>query len=127
MERLRVVLSSWFRVKGRSLEHVSFSLRRLSGIVLALYFLVHMVDISTVVLGKEVYDSFLKVFTSPPAVLVDLFLWGVLVVHGVLGAYSAVVESGFLLEKRRQLLAASWLAIVVLFAVGAAVIVNAFR
>lgn len=124
---MRVVLSSWFRVKGRSLEHVSFSLRRLSGIVLALYFLVHMVDISTVVLGKEVYDSFLKVFTSPPAVLVDLFLWGVLVVHGVLGAYSAVVESGFLLEKRRQLLAASWLAIVVLFAVGAAVIVNAFR
>uniref|UniRef100_A0A7C1GCN3 Succinate dehydrogenase n=1 Tax=Thermofilum adornatum TaxID=1365176 RepID=A0A7C1GCN3_9CREN len=120
------VLRSWFKLRGRSLEQVSFAARRLAGIIMALYFLAHVIDISTVVLGKDVYNAFVGVFTSPPAILVDLFLWAALVIHGVLGLYSLIVEMGIMVEKRKTLLAISWVTIVLLFLIGTWVIMNVF-
>jgi succinate dehydrogenase / fumarate reductase cytochrome b subunit len=124
--RMGYVIRSWFKVRGRGLEQVSFAARRLAGIIMALYFLVHVIDISTVVLGKEVYDAFLEVFTSPSAIVVDLFLWAALVIHGVLGVYSLVIEMGIMVEKRKMLLALSWFIIVLFFLVGAWVIMSVF-
>jgi succinate dehydrogenase / fumarate reductase cytochrome b subunit len=115
-------LRSWLRVRGRSAEHVSFAVRRLAGVVLALYLVVHMVDISTLLMGEHVYSAFLQVFASPIGLVFDVVLWVFLVLHGALGLYSALVEAGLLLERRKVLLAAAWAAALLLLVVGVLVI-----
>ncbi|QOJ79214.1 succinate dehydrogenase [Infirmifilum lucidum] len=116
------VLKSWFRVRGRSFEHFSFSVRRLTGVVMALYLLLHLIDISTLVLGKEAYDALLGLFGGRLGLVADSLLWSALVLHGTLGVYSAIVELGYMLEHRRLLLILAWALAVVLIAVGVWVI-----
>jgi len=119
---LKEALGSWLRVRGRSAEHVSFAVRRLSGVVLAIYLVIHMADISTLLLGEHVYEAFLEVFASPIGLVFDIALWVLLVLHGSLGLYSALVEAGWLLEKRKILLAAAWAAALFFIVVGVVVI-----
>lgn len=119
---LREVLSTWFRVKGRSLEHISFAARRLSGIIMALYLLGHLVDISTLLFGREVYSRLLSMFAGPLGLFIDSLLWAVLVIHGTLGIYSVIVEAGYLLEHRRALLVLAWVAAITMIVVGVWVI-----
>lgn len=121
---LRDALVSWFRVRGRSLEHFSFSVRRLAGIVMALYLLLHLVDITTLVIGPEAYSALLRLFAGELGLVVDSLLWCALVLHGTLGIYSAVVEAGFMLEKRRLLLALAWASAIVLMVIGVWVIAD---
>ena len=119
---LREVLGSWLRVRGRSLEHVSFSVRRFTGIIMALYLLGHLVDISTIIMGPEVYSQLLNLFAGPLGIVVDSILWSVLVLHGTLGVYSAIVELGLLLEYRRKLLVLAWIFAIVFIILGVWVI-----
>ncbi len=118
------VLKSWFSVKGRSFEHVSFSVRRLTGIVMAVYLLLHLIDISTLALGEEAYDTLLGLFGGKLGLLLDSLLWSILVLHGTLGVYSAIVELGYMLEHRRLLLILAWVSAVVLIVVGVWVIAS---
>lgn len=115
---------SWLKVKGRSLDHFSFLVRRLAGIVLVLYLFIHMVDISTILLGEEAYNSLLNIFASKIGLIFDIFLWTILVFHGSLGVYSIVTESGIFLEKRRYLLYIAWIGAIILIVVGSWVIIN---
>jgi len=115
---------SWFQVKGRSAEHISFGLRRLAGIVLALYLVIHMVDISTLLLGREYYQALLNLFSSPVGLVFDIILWILLVAHGSLGLYSAIVEAGFLVDRRKELLVAAWAVVALFSLVGAVVIIH---
>ena len=102
-------LVEWMRVRGRSLEYFSFAVRRATGIFLAAYLLAHMVDISTILLGRGVYDALLDVFHGPIGLAFDVILVFSLSLHGALGIYSAVVEAGLCLKYRRALLAAAWI------------------
>lgn len=115
---------SWFQVRGRSAEHISFGLRRLAGVVLALYLVIHMVDISTLILGKEYYQALLNLFSSPLGLVFDIILWILLVAHGSLGLYSAIVEAGLFVDRRKELLAIAWALTVLFSLIGAVVIVN---
>lgn len=121
--KVRKAVSSWFRMKGRSAEHISFGARRLAGIVLAFYLIIHMVDISSLLLGKEAYQALLNFFSSPLGLAFDIILWIALVVHGSLGLYSAIIEAGFLVDRRKELLALAWALVVILSLIGATVIV----
>ena len=119
---LREALGSWLRVRGRSAEHVSFAVRRLAGVVLAIYLVVHIVDISTLLLGEHAYNTLLQAFASPLGLVFDIVLWALLVLHGALGLYSALVEAGLFLERRKLLLALAWAAALFFIAVGVVVI-----
>lgn len=121
---LREAVRSWFQLKGRSAEHISFGVRRLAGVILALYLIVHMADISTLLLGEEAYNLLLRVFSSPLGLVFDIVLWVVLVIHGSLGLYSAVVEAGFLLDRRKEALALAWALVILFSLVGALVIIH---
>ncbi|MGC9107334.1 MAG: hypothetical protein ACP5IE_03980 [Infirmifilum sp.] len=124
---LRDAFTSWFRIKGRSLEHVSFAIRRLTGIIMAFYLLGHLVDITTLLAGPEAYSQLLNLFAGPIGVVIDSFLWAVLVIHGTLGIYSAIVETGFLLEHRRKLLVIAWICALLFILLGVEVIINVLR
>jgi len=119
---LREVLESWFRLKGRSLEHLSFAARRLAGIIMALYLLLHLVDISSLALGEEAYSALLNLFSGRLGLLADSLLWSILVIHGTLGVYSALVEAGYFLQHRRVLLVMAWISAIILIAIGVWVI-----
>ncbi len=101
-------LAEWMRVKGRSAEYLSFAVRRASGLLLAAYLVVHMVDISTLLLGEEAYNALLEVFHGPLGLAFDATLIALLSLHGALGLYSMIVEAGLALRWRRALLALAW-------------------
>ena len=122
--RLAEKLKAWLRVRGRSFDHFSFLIRRMTGIILAIYLLVHMADISTILLGEEAYNSLLRVFASPLGLVFDVFLWATLVLHGSLGVYSVLAETGLLLDKRKYLLYVAWIVALVLMFVGSWVIID---
>ncbi len=118
------VVKSWMRVRGRSLDHLSFAARRIAGLILVGYLFIHMVDISVLLLGEEAYNALTRVFTSGVGLVLDVFLWIMLVLHGSLGLYSIVVELGIWVERRRLLLLSSWAVIVSLSLLGAWIILN---
>lgn len=117
-------IMAWLRVGGRSFDYLSFLVRRLTGVVLAIYLFIHMVDISTVLMGEEVYNNLLRVFASKAGLVFDIFLWIILVLHGSLGVYSMLTESGFLLDERKYLLYIAWIGAIVIIVAGSWVIIS---
>ncbi len=124
--RVAEALREWLDVRGRSLEYVSFAARRATGLFLAAYLLVHMVDISVLVLGEQAYNSLLSVFHGPLGLAFDAVLVAALSLHGALGLCSAVLESGRGLRWRKQLYLAAWLAGAAVAAATIAVILYAW-
>ncbi len=124
--RVAGALREWLDVRGRSLEYVSFAARRATGLFLAAYLVVHMFDISVLLLGEEAYNSLLAVFHGPLGLAFDVLLVVALSLHGALGACSALLEAGLGVRWRRQLYLAAWLAGIGVAAATIAVILYAW-
>jgi len=99
LQRIR----AWLRVKGRNIDGVFFTLRRVTGIILVSFLIIHLVDISLLVQGDEAYDAFIRNFLTPQALFLEALILLSLIYHGVTGIYVAILGSGLLLKKRREL------------------------
>lgn len=84
----------------RGLAYWAFWLNRISGVVLALYLVVHLGFLSTLVRGPEAYAAFLAVVTQPVALVFDILLAAAAIWHGINGVRVAVV--GLNIGTRRQ-------------------------
>ena len=96
-------LRAWIRIKGRSLEGLFFTLRRVTGVILVIFLVIHLIDISLLTQGDEVYDNFIKGFLTPQAIAFEGVVLFSLIYHGVTGIYVAIVGAGLLLSRRKEL------------------------
>ncbi len=97
-------------------------MNRLTGIGLALYLIIHLIVLSTLLRGEAAWDDFVALAKSTPFLILDVILIVGLVFHGLNGVRVALVGTGIAADKQRGLF---WLlmAIGVVITVVAAVLV----
>ena len=117
-------LTAWFDVRGHKTGSWAFALNRLTGIGLALYLLIHLVVLSTLLRGEAAWDDFVALAKSTPFLLLDVVLIVGLIFHGLNGVRVALVGTGIAAGKQRVLFWAL-MAIGVVLTVAAAVLVFA--
>lgn len=115
-------LNAWFDVRGHKTGSWAFALNRLTGIGLALYLIIHLVVLSTLLQGEAAWDDFVKLAKTPAFLMLDVVLIIGLVFHGLNGVRVALVGTGIAADKQRGLF---WvlMTIGIVVAVAAAVLV----
>ncbi len=94
----------WFTVKGRSLFSIAFSLHRLTGIVLTIYLCMHLAYLTSIRMGKEVFESFIATTVTPQFLIFDILLILAGIYHGVNGLRLIIHEFGLAYESRKSIL-----------------------
>lgn len=92
---VRRAIKAWFDPRGRSTGLIAFALMRLSGIGLVIYLLLHLVVLSTLTLGAEAWDTFVRLAKHPAFLLLDVILIAGILVHMLNGLRVTVVGLGF--------------------------------
>lgn len=111
-------LTAWFDVRGHKTGSWAFALNRLTGIGLALYLIIHLVVLSTLLRGEAAWDDFVAMAKTPPFLILDVVLIIGLVFHGLNGVRVALVGTGIAAQRQRSLF---W----VLMAIGVVVTIAA--
>jgi succinate dehydrogenase / fumarate reductase cytochrome b subunit len=117
-------LVDWFRVRGRSLQSLSFSLHRLTGLVLFIYLLMHLSYLTSLKLGKEVYESLITTTVSPAFLPFDILLLLATIFHGVNGIRVVLNEFGIGYEARKAMLYVTYLITAVLWIIASVGLYN---
>jgi succinate dehydrogenase / fumarate reductase cytochrome b subunit len=105
----------WFEFRGKSLFHISYSLHRLTGIVLVIYLVMHLSYLTSIRIGREVYEYFTSTTLTPAFLIFDILLVLAGVYHGVNGLRLILHEFGLGYELRRPLLYLCYLLTLVLW------------
>ncbi len=80
-----------------SFKNLKFIFHRISGLILLLYFIFHILSISTALLfGKETFDSVMGLFDSSFFYFVEISIVILLVGHGLNGLYSIATERNWI-------------------------------
>ncbi len=103
-------VSKWFRPVG--IYDLAFLFQRLTGIILVIYLCMHLVYLSTL-REPSIYESFLRVTTSPQYLPFDIMLVLCGVYHGINGVRIILHELGFLHEHKKVVLAIAIVTIIV--------------
>ena len=103
------MISDWFKVKGRSLSGISFSLHRITGIVLLMYLLLHLTFLTSLRYGREVYESLIEKTVQPATLPLDLLLILATFYHAFNGVRVVLHEFGVAIELRKALLYVTYL------------------
>lgn len=109
-------LVKWLRI--RNLDLLTFTVKRFTGIALTVFFIIHLIDISILAFSKQYYEFLLGLSKTPLGLLIDSLLWVTLVLHASTSLYSALIGMGIFVEKRKQLLLASWIIATVISFIG---------
>jgi len=117
-------VADWFRVRGKSLQSVSFSLHRLTGIVLFIYLLMHLSYLTSLKFGKETYESLIATTVSPAFLPFDILLLLATIFHGVNGIRVVLNEFGIGYEVRKAMLYATYLITAVLWIIASVAMYN---
>jgi succinate dehydrogenase / fumarate reductase cytochrome b subunit len=90
------------RVEHRSTRgRRAFSAHRWTGLLVLAYLYLHLAVLSTVLLpgGRAAFDRTLAVLQSPPFVVADLALFGVIFFHALNGIRVVLAEFGLLIRR----------------------------
>ncbi len=117
-------VSGWFRVRGKSLQSVSFSLHRLTGLVLFVYLLMHLSYLTSLRLGREVYESLIATTVSPAFLPFDILLLLATIFHGINGIRVVLNEFGIGYEVRKAMLYATYLITAILWIIASLLLYN---
>ena len=84
-----------------SIRNVTFILHRITGVALLVYFVLHVLTISTALLsGPEAFSATMATFRHPAFRAVEIAIVGCVVFHGFNGLHTIAAERGWL--RRRQ-------------------------
>ena len=97
----------WFSVRGKSPFSLAFSLHRLTGIILTIYLCMHLAYLTSIRMGREVFESFIATTVTPQFLIFDILLVLAGVYHGVNGLRLILHEFGLAYESRKAVLYAS--------------------
>jgi succinate dehydrogenase / fumarate reductase cytochrome b subunit len=87
-------LAYWLEPRWRDPGWLAFALNRLTGHVLILYLVLHMVVLSQLLDGAEGWDRLLGLFGSRPFLVGDTLLIAAIVFHGLNGLRVAALTFG---------------------------------
>lgn len=95
----RLGLIGWLNPYRYNLERYAYTLQRISGVGIMLYFIGHIVETGTIVGGPEAWDSTLAFTQNPGGHLILLLLLLALGFHGVNGIRLILTEFGILIGR----------------------------
>lgn len=95
------MIRKWF--EPISIYDLAFLLQRITGLILVFYLCLHLTFLSTLS-AEEVYESLIKITTSPEFKPLDYLLFLVGIYHGVNGFRIIIHELGYLHERRKEML-----------------------
>ena len=87
-------LSYWLEPRWRDPGWLAFALNRLTGHILVLYLVLHLVVLSQLLDGPEGWDRLLGLFGSRPFLVGDVLLIAAVVFHGLNGLRLAALTFG---------------------------------
>jgi succinate dehydrogenase / fumarate reductase, cytochrome b subunit len=80
-----------------SIRNVTFILHRITGVALLVYFVLHVLTISTALIsGPEAFSATMATFRHPAFRAVELAIVGCVVFHGLNGLHIIAAERGWL-------------------------------
>jgi Succinate dehydrogenase/Fumarate reductase transmembrane subunit. len=85
----------WLAPRLRDPGWIAFALNRLTGAILVVYLLAHMVVLSRLAAGPSGWDDLLAIFGSQPFLVGDVLLIAAVVFHGLNGARVAALTAGY--------------------------------
>jgi succinate dehydrogenase / fumarate reductase cytochrome b subunit len=85
----------WLAPRWRDPGWIAFALNRLTGAILVLYLLVHMVVLSRLAAGPSGWNDLLAIFGSQPFLVGDTLLIAAVVFHALNGARVAALTLGY--------------------------------
>ncbi|HXN16478.1 MAG TPA: succinate dehydrogenase, cytochrome b556 subunit [Usitatibacter sp.] len=84
-----------------SIHNWMFILHRLTGTALLIYFIAHVLTVSTALIaGPEAFTAVMKAFRNPAFRAVELGIVGCIAFHGLNGLHIIATERGWLRERR---------------------------
>lgn len=78
-------------------------LHRITGLLLVVYLLLHMVVISFTYLDGGTFDDLMAIFANPVLLIVDLILFAGVMIHGLNGIRIMLFDLGLLTRKQKPL------------------------
>jgi succinate dehydrogenase / fumarate reductase cytochrome b subunit len=97
---------------------ISFALRRLTGVILSLYLLVHIWVIGAAISGAEAFDRRMEAFSSPVTHIMEIFLLAAVIYHGFDGIRLLIVNRFRITDRRKSMWYAAFAVSVLLTIVG---------
>ena len=97
---------------------ISFALRRFTGVVLALYLLLHIWVIGAATQGAAAFNQRMDTFSSPFTHVLEIFLLAAVIYHGFDGIRLLVVNRFRITDRRKSLWVAAMAVSVLLTIVG---------
>jgi succinate dehydrogenase cytochrome b556 subunit len=85
----------WLAPRLRDPGWIAFALNRLTGAILVVYLLAHMVVLSRLAAGPSGWDDLLAIFGSAPFLVGDVLLIAAVVFHALNGARVAALTAGY--------------------------------
>ena len=114
-------LSKYDVYLGRGMGMWAFWLHRLSGLAIALYLLMHILVISTVVGGTGNFNEAMKFLKAPLFVLLEMGLVAVILIHGFNGLRIVLFDLGYGVKKQKQIFIAFMVIAVIPFIIAFAI------
>ena len=90
---------------------------RVSGIALIAYLFLHIYSLSTLTSGKVAFETKMKSFLSPPFLLMEWFLFMIVLFHSLNGIRIVIVDWADGARYHKQLYRLSWIVGILLFLV----------
>jgi len=91
---------------GRGLGTWAFWLHRLTGLLLVFYLLLHILVISTAVVGSTDFNAAMKFLKAPLFVMLEMGLVATVCVHGFNGVRIVLFDLGYGVKKQKEIFAA---------------------
>ncbi len=88
---------------GRGLGMWAFWLHRLSGLLIALYLLMHIMVISTVITSKANFNEAMVFLKNPIFVALEMGLIAAIILHGLNGVRIVLFDLGYGLKKQKEI------------------------
>jgi succinate dehydrogenase / fumarate reductase, cytochrome b subunit len=88
---------------GRGLGMWAFWLHRLSGLVIALYLLVHISVVALVISSKASFDSAMVFLKNPIFIALEMGLLATILVHGLNGVRLVLFDLGYGIKKQKEI------------------------
>ena len=88
-------LAYWLEPRWRDPGWIAFALNRLTGHILVLYLILHLVVLSQLLDGPSGWDRLLGIFGSRPFLVGDVLLIAAVVYHGLNGLRVAALTFGY--------------------------------
>ncbi|MBM3128118.1 MAG: succinate dehydrogenase, cytochrome b556 subunit [Chloroflexi bacterium] len=106
---------------GRGLGMWAFWLHRLTGLAIAVYLLMHILVISTVVGGAGNFNEAMKFLKAPIFILLEMGLLAIILIHGFNGARIVLFDLGYGVKKQKPIFIALMALAIIPFVIAFAV------